>query len=488
MELSLLVISPSSQSRVPNGMGALLVASKNAHSSNPRADAAMDRYASGDDTAFAELYDALAPRMYTFISRKVGNVARAEDLVQQTLLKLHCARGRYVAGSCVSPWAFAILRRLHLDQERRKKLEVLSPDGTDDEDVFWSMQFAGGLDEWPTRPGVKCFALTVAIAACPLLAFVLIRRSSDPKHPALTGFCYWSWGWRRGDAPDGPVVPRSFPPTPVTRSCLARRAARRRRDAAWSPLHSLARQADYGDTLSRVIRISVSRHTNHCDGRAVRRTRYARHGSEKHSEAVACRCEREKLMKSNRINHIGVLASICSSVALGCGGPASADEPAFDEVGAALSPKCAPEVDPSIAVPAGTKLAFALDALGSQVYVCQTSGSSYAWTLQAPDALLYKRGKKVGTQYTDGSLVIGTKVSAFTPDATTIPWLLLQATSHADKGKMDDVTFVQRLYTEGGLAPDAATCTADHVGEVTPTEYVATSYYFVPGKPPCGCK
>lgn len=103
-----------------------------AQSSNPRADAAMDRYASGDPAAFGELYDALAPRMYAFILRKVGDVARAEDLVQQTLLKLHCARGRYVAGSCVTPWAFSILRRLYLDQERRKKLEVLSADGTTD--------------------------------------------------------------------------------------------------------------------------------------------------------------------------------------------------------------------------------------------------------------------------------------------------------------------------------------------------------------------
>jgi RNA polymerase sigma-70 factor, ECF subfamily len=101
-------------------------------SSNPRADAAMDRYASGDEAAFGELYDALMPRMYAFILRKVGNVARAEDLVQQTLLKLHCARCRYVPGSCVTPWAFSILRRLYLDQERRKKLEVLSSDGTTD--------------------------------------------------------------------------------------------------------------------------------------------------------------------------------------------------------------------------------------------------------------------------------------------------------------------------------------------------------------------
>lgn len=54
--------------------------------------------------------------------------------------------------------------------------------------VFWSMQFDGALDEWPTRPGLRCLALTLAIAACPLLAFVIVRTSSDPKHPALTGF------------------------------------------------------------------------------------------------------------------------------------------------------------------------------------------------------------------------------------------------------------------------------------------------------------
>jgi Negative regulator of sigma F len=54
--------------------------------------------------------------------------------------------------------------------------------------VFWSMQFEGALNEWTTRPGFRCLALTLAIAACPLMAFVFIRSSSDPKHPALTGF------------------------------------------------------------------------------------------------------------------------------------------------------------------------------------------------------------------------------------------------------------------------------------------------------------
>lgn len=127
-----MVAAPISHSPLSDDTHRPVVLRDVVQSSNPRADAAMDRYAEGDDAAFSDLYDALAPRMYAFILRKVGNVARAEDLVQQTLLKLHCARGRYVTGSRVTPWAFAILRRLYLDQERRKKLEVLSDDGAAD--------------------------------------------------------------------------------------------------------------------------------------------------------------------------------------------------------------------------------------------------------------------------------------------------------------------------------------------------------------------
>lgn len=89
----------------------------------------MDRYAAGDSAAFSELYDALAPRLYGYIMRSVHDSARAEDLVQQTLMQMHCARGRFARGSKVTPWAFAIIRRLFLDQARRKKLEVLCSDG-----------------------------------------------------------------------------------------------------------------------------------------------------------------------------------------------------------------------------------------------------------------------------------------------------------------------------------------------------------------------
>jgi RNA polymerase sigma-70 factor, ECF subfamily len=86
---------------------------------------AMNRYAEGDDAAFGEVYDLLAPRLYGFFVRNTGDTARAEDLVQQTMLQMHAARTSFAPGSDVVPWAFAIGRRLLIDSRRRTRKEVL---------------------------------------------------------------------------------------------------------------------------------------------------------------------------------------------------------------------------------------------------------------------------------------------------------------------------------------------------------------------------
>jgi RNA polymerase sigma-70 factor (ECF subfamily) len=93
------------------------------------ADIAMERYASGDDAAFAAVYDALAPRLYGFLLRQTRQTARAEDLLQHTMLKIHAARGTFIPGAEVTPWAFAIARRLLVDSIRRGKRELLTDDG-----------------------------------------------------------------------------------------------------------------------------------------------------------------------------------------------------------------------------------------------------------------------------------------------------------------------------------------------------------------------
>jgi RNA polymerase sigma-70 factor, ECF subfamily len=89
------------------------------------ANAAMGRYASGDDAAFAILYDNLAPRLHVYLVRQTRDQSRADDLLQQTLLHMHRARGRFTPGAEVLPWAFAIARRLLIDSLRRTKYEVL---------------------------------------------------------------------------------------------------------------------------------------------------------------------------------------------------------------------------------------------------------------------------------------------------------------------------------------------------------------------------
>jgi RNA polymerase sigma-70 factor (ECF subfamily) len=81
----------------------------------------MERYATGDEAAFAEVYDAVAPRLMSFFRRQGASGAEVEDLTQQTLLHMHRARGSFIAGADVLPWAFAIGRRLFIDGIRKRR-------------------------------------------------------------------------------------------------------------------------------------------------------------------------------------------------------------------------------------------------------------------------------------------------------------------------------------------------------------------------------
>jgi RNA polymerase sigma-70 factor (ECF subfamily) len=92
------------------------------------ANQAMGRYAVGEEDAFAVLYDELAPRLYRYLLRQTRERGRAEDLLQQTMLQIHCSRGRFLLGADVTPWAFAIARRLLIDSIRRRKRESAAND------------------------------------------------------------------------------------------------------------------------------------------------------------------------------------------------------------------------------------------------------------------------------------------------------------------------------------------------------------------------
>jgi RNA polymerase sigma-70 factor (ECF subfamily) len=87
-------------------------------------DLAMDRYAEGDDAAFAELARGLTPRLRTFLLRLSGSREIADDLTQETFLRMHRARGSFARGGAVVPWAYAIGRNCFISHARAKKTRL----------------------------------------------------------------------------------------------------------------------------------------------------------------------------------------------------------------------------------------------------------------------------------------------------------------------------------------------------------------------------
>jgi RNA polymerase sigma-70 factor (ECF subfamily) len=86
------------------------------------ADAIMDRYARGDDGALDELYRLCASRVRGFLARLCANLSLADDLTQDAFLRIHAARGSFVAGAPALPWMFAIARNAYLDHLRREQV------------------------------------------------------------------------------------------------------------------------------------------------------------------------------------------------------------------------------------------------------------------------------------------------------------------------------------------------------------------------------
>jgi RNA polymerase sigma-70 factor (ECF subfamily) len=85
------------------------------------ADRAMERYADGDEQAFREVFAALGARLQRFLRRLNGSDELARDQLQETLLRIHQARGAFRRGSPVLPWAYTIARNVFLDSLRARR-------------------------------------------------------------------------------------------------------------------------------------------------------------------------------------------------------------------------------------------------------------------------------------------------------------------------------------------------------------------------------
>lgn len=79
----------------------------------------MERYQEADQAAVRTLIERLSPVLFRFFRYQGARSDQAEDLVQDTWLRIHRVRHSYRPGEPLLPWVFVIARRARIDHFRR---------------------------------------------------------------------------------------------------------------------------------------------------------------------------------------------------------------------------------------------------------------------------------------------------------------------------------------------------------------------------------
>ncbi|TYL95568.1 RNA polymerase sigma factor [Bradyrhizobium rifense] len=84
----------------------------------------LDKLAAGDEVAFRMLVERHIDRAYAIALRIVGNAADAEDVVQDTMLKIWSHRGRWQHGRAkFSTWLYRVISNRCIDLRRKPRNE-----------------------------------------------------------------------------------------------------------------------------------------------------------------------------------------------------------------------------------------------------------------------------------------------------------------------------------------------------------------------------
>ncbi len=119
----------------------------------------------------------------------------------------------------------------------------------------------------------------------------------------------------------------------------------------------------------------------------------------------------------------------------------------------------------AVKVPAGHKVALQTVGIGEILYECRAKKDmpgQFEWAFVGPDAVLKDRsGQPVGRYYgppatwesNDGSKVTGAQVAVAPAGTGNIPYQLVKANPATGMGAMTQTTYIQRVATQGGVAP-----------------------------------
>lgn len=99
----------------------------------PELEALMLKYQHADRASAELLMEALRPILMRFFLSTPDGRQNVDDLVQETLLRLHRARHTYRAPDPLLPWVYAIARHVRVDQYRRRRRTTLREEAVEPE-------------------------------------------------------------------------------------------------------------------------------------------------------------------------------------------------------------------------------------------------------------------------------------------------------------------------------------------------------------------
>jgi RNA polymerase sigma-70 factor (ECF subfamily) len=148
----------------------------------------VDRLRTGDPGAFDAVHDAFNGRLYNFLARLSNRPDVAEDLLEETWLRLVTHSRRLRPDTRLGPWLFTVARHLHASYCRSRLLE--------------DSHAAGLLGLWPHgRPEPSPFEaaegneaaqrVATALASLPLAyrEALLLVAVEGLRYPEAAGIC-----------------------------------------------------------------------------------------------------------------------------------------------------------------------------------------------------------------------------------------------------------------------------------------------------------
>jgi len=107
----------------------------------------MARYQAGDPAAAAALVNQLSPALHRFFMMQYVSRRHADDLLQETWLRIHEIRHTYRPGEPVLPWLYAIARHIRVDHYRKTtRVETRERQVEQLPEVSASRQGSAGMD------------------------------------------------------------------------------------------------------------------------------------------------------------------------------------------------------------------------------------------------------------------------------------------------------------------------------------------------------